>query len=170
MSTVPERVGSVSFEVAASQSVGGPAANSLPLVLGSVLVVAFSALFARPWWNRYLGLTNEGWYQFFGSQIVQGRIPYRDFHLFVPPGQALVMAALTAIFGPRLIVAEVFRVHWDRGDLAGSLRVAHPPVPFVLGYGCSGRNCGCVSAIQLRIAKWNARRRQPLCCFGNAMR
>src|ERR1039458_3505531 len=108
MSTVPERVGSVSFEVAASQSVGGPAANSLPLVLGSVLVVAFSALFARPWWNRYLGLTNEGWYQFFGSQIVQGRIPYRDFHLFVPPGQALVMAALTAIFGPRLIVAEVF--------------------------------------------------------------
>lgn len=108
MSTVFERVESVSLEVAAKQPVGAPATNSLPLVLGGVLVAAFSVLFAWPWWNRYLGLTNEGWYQFFGSQILQGRIPYRDFHLFVPPGQALMMAALTQIFGPRLIVAEVF--------------------------------------------------------------
>jgi hypothetical protein len=108
MSAAPERVSSVSLELVASQAIGARARKSLPLVLGSVLVVAFSALFARPWWNWYLGLTNEGWYQFFGNQILQGRIPYRDFHLFVPPIQALVMASLTKIFGTKLIVPEVF--------------------------------------------------------------
>jgi hypothetical protein len=47
--------------------------------------------FIVPWWNRYLGITNEGWYQFFGKQILQRLVPYRDFYRFVPPGQPLLM-------------------------------------------------------------------------------
>lgn len=81
--------------------------NSTRLV-GGLVVFFFALLFILPWWNRYLGITNEGWYQFFGKQILQGRIPYRDFYLFVPPGQSLVMAALTSIFGDRVVVPELF--------------------------------------------------------------
>jgi hypothetical protein len=82
-------------------------ANSSRLI-GGLVVFPFTLLFILPWWNRYLGITNEGWYQFFGKQILQGRMPYRDFYLFVPPGQSLVMAALTSVFGDRIIVPELF--------------------------------------------------------------
>jgi hypothetical protein len=75
---------------------------------GGLLVALFAFFFILPWWNRYLGLTNEGWYQFFGQQILQGHIPYRDFYMFVPPGQALLMAGITRFFGDRLVVPELF--------------------------------------------------------------
>ncbi|GEM_PF-3459963 len=75
---------------------------------GGFAVFLFALLFLLPWWDRYLGLTNEGWYLFFGKQILAGLIPYRDFYLFVPPGQSLMMAGLTSVFGDRVIVAEMF--------------------------------------------------------------
>ena len=75
---------------------------------GGAAVFLYSFLFILPWWDRYFGLTNEGWYQFFGEQILHGRVPYRDFYLFVPPGQALLMAGLTSVFGDKLIVPELF--------------------------------------------------------------
>jgi hypothetical protein len=75
---------------------------------GGFIVFAFDLLFVLPWWNKYLGITNEGWYQFFGKQILEGRVPYRDFYLFVPPGQAFTMAALSYFFGNRVLVPEVF--------------------------------------------------------------
>lgn len=84
------------------------AANSAETVLTGFCVVVFCFLFVLPWWNRYLGITNQGWYQFCGVQILEGHVPYRDFHLFVPPGQALTMAALTKVFGLKLIVPELF--------------------------------------------------------------
>jgi hypothetical protein len=48
---------------------------NLICLVGGLVVFFFALLFILPWWNRYLGLTNEGWYQFFGKQILQGRIP-----------------------------------------------------------------------------------------------
>ena len=71
-----------------------PKLGSLPngtVLAGGVVVFFFTLLFLLPWWNRYLGITNEGWYQFFGKQILQGRVPYRDFYMFVPPGQLFLM-------------------------------------------------------------------------------
>jgi hypothetical protein len=85
-----------------------PFSSDLTCLAGGLVVFLFAMLFVLPWWNRYLGITNEGWYQFFGKQILQGRIPYRDFYLFVPPGQSLIMAALTSIFGDRVVVPELF--------------------------------------------------------------
>jgi len=75
---------------------------------GALVVFFFTLFFILPWWNRYLGITNEGWYQFFGKQILQGHMPYRDFYMFVPPGQSLLMAALTSVFGDRVVVPELF--------------------------------------------------------------
>src|ERR1700756_5551416 len=53
-----------------------------PLFTGGIIVFLFTLLFTLPWWNRYLGLTNQGWYQFFGMQSLKGHIPYRGFYLF----------------------------------------------------------------------------------------
>lgn len=82
--------------------------SRVTLLFGGVVVSVFTLLFILPWWNRYLGITNEGWYQFFGEKILEGRIPYRDFYLFVPPGQPLTIAALTSVFGNRIVVPELF--------------------------------------------------------------
>ena len=83
---------------------GGPWAT----VMGAVVVLSFCLAFLLPWWSHYLGLTNEGWFHWFGLQILYGRAPYRDFYLHVPPGQALVTAALISVFGNRILVGEMF--------------------------------------------------------------
>ncbi len=75
---------------------------------GAFVVLSFCLVFILPWWNRYLGLTNEGWFHWFGFQILQGRVPYRDFYLHVPPGQALTTAVLIKVFGNRIVVGEMF--------------------------------------------------------------
>lgn len=88
----------------------GRCANASPWVTwaGALVVLSFCLVFMWPWWNHYLGVTNEGWFHWFGLQILQGRVPYRDFYLHVPPGQALSMAALIAMFGNRIVVGEMF--------------------------------------------------------------
>jgi hypothetical protein len=73
----------------------------------SLLAPAVCLLFALLWWNRFLGVTNEGWHFFFAHQIVHGKIPYRDFYLFVPPLLQLEMAATIEFFGEHLIVTQV---------------------------------------------------------------
>ncbi len=85
-----------------------PHASPRVTLAGALVVLSFCLAFMLPWWNRYLGLTNEGWLQFFGLRILQGLVPYRDFYLHVPPGQALTMAVLTAVFGNRIVVGEMF--------------------------------------------------------------
>lgn len=85
-----------------------PTASPGVTLAGAFVVLSFCLVFMRPWWNRYLGLTNEGWFQLFGLRILQGLVPYRDFYLHVPPGQALTMAALISVFGNRIVVGEMF--------------------------------------------------------------
>lgn len=79
-----------------------------PILAGSIVVFSFCLAFLLPWWNRYLGLTSEGWLQFFGLRILQGFVPYRDFYLHVPPSQAFTMSALISVFGDRIVVGEMF--------------------------------------------------------------
>ena len=74
------------------------------------LLTAFVVLAVLPWWNRYIGVTNDAWHYFYGWQILHGRIPYRDFYLFVPPLYALKNALLITLFGNHLIVPHVVAV------------------------------------------------------------
>jgi hypothetical protein len=85
-----------------------PTASLGVILAGAFVVLSFCLVFMRPWWNRYLGLTNEGWLQFYGLRILQGLVPYRDFYFHVPPGQALTMAVLASVFGNRIVVGEMF--------------------------------------------------------------
>src|SRR5271154_7037265 len=67
--------------------------------LAAALPVLFCLAFILLWWNRYLAVTNDGWHFLHGLQISNGRIPYRDFFLFIPPLHPLKEAALIALFG-----------------------------------------------------------------------
>lgn len=75
--------------------------------VGGLLAAAVCLLFALLWWNRFFAVTNEGWHFFFAHQIANGKLPYRDFYLFVPPLLQLEMAATIKVFGEHLIASQV---------------------------------------------------------------
>ena len=68
-------------------------------LLGGISVVVLPALFYGLFWNRYFGINLDGWFQFFGTQMLKGQVPYRDFYLFTNPLHVLESACLTALFG-----------------------------------------------------------------------
>lgn len=83
-------------------------ASQREVVACCLLVTLFALAFTLLWWNRYLGVTNDGWHFFHAQQILDGRVPYRDFYLFIPPLHPLRVAAEIALFGDYLIVPQLF--------------------------------------------------------------
>lgn len=77
--------------------------------IGSVVLIAlFTFLFYSFWWNRFLGGSGvDGVFFFAGKQILNGRIPYRDFSLAVTPWDAIQDAFLIRVFGEYLIVPRI---------------------------------------------------------------
>ena len=123
---------------------------------GAFVVLSFCLVFMWPWWNRYLGLTNEGWFQLFGLQILQGLVPYRDFYLHVPPGQALTMAVLISVFGNRIVVGEMFGLIAAADHFLGSICVAGSHLSRIL-VGCRRHyRRGYLSRSFSRVAGWCA--------------
>jgi hypothetical protein len=80
------------------------------LYLSTLLLFAFVVAAVLPWWNRYVGVTNDAWHYFYGLQILGGKVPYRDFYLFVPPLYALKNALIIALFGNHVIVPHLVAI------------------------------------------------------------
>lgn len=59
-----------------------------------------------PWWNRFLGVTLDGYFPYYGARIAAGAAPYRDFFLHLPPLQALAHAGLESAFGRHLVLGR----------------------------------------------------------------
>ena len=78
--------------------------------IGALLVAAICLCFVALWWNRYLAVTNEGWHFMFGLQILQGKVPYRDFYLYVPPLLQIEIASTIRMFGTHLLMSQVVGV------------------------------------------------------------
>ncbi|MBN2098781.1 MAG: hypothetical protein JW753_04200 [Dehalococcoidia bacterium] len=70
-----------------------------------VVILLYNILF----FNRYLPLT-EGWFSVYANYMLDGSIPYRDFHFFLPPLYPGIMAAFTYVFGASFIALRVFGV------------------------------------------------------------
>ena len=78
------------------------------MLLGSMAIALFTTAFALLWWNKYLGITNDGWHFFHAQRMLSGEMPYRDFYLFIPPLHPLRIAAEISLFGNYLIVPQIF--------------------------------------------------------------
>src|SRR4030042_5573501 len=81
--------------------------RNLAIGLGISLIVIgiYNALF----FNRYLPLS-EGWFSVYAHYMLDGAIPYRDFHFFLPPLYPGIVATFTHIFGASLIALRVFGI------------------------------------------------------------
>ena len=69
----------------------------------AALTVAFVAL----WWNRFLGVTTDGWFPLYAHQLLAGKLPYRDFYLVVPPLHVFEVAGAMQVFGEKLAVLRL---------------------------------------------------------------
>ena len=56
--------------------------------------------------TRYFPIT-EGWFSVFSHLIQNGRVPYRDFYLYVTPLYPLGLAAFQSIFGEEFILLRI---------------------------------------------------------------
>lgn len=71
---------------------------------GAVLASLVTLVFHLLWWNRFLGGTGvDGVFLLTGLEMLEGRMPYKDVTLLVPPLDAIVSAVLAKIFGVYLI-------------------------------------------------------------------
>lgn len=80
------------------------------LVRCTLLSAAFVLWAVLPWWNRFFALTTDGWHYYYGRQILAGKVPYRDFYLFVPPLYPLKNALVIALFGDHMIYMHILAV------------------------------------------------------------
>lgn len=67
--------------------------------LETCLFVALNVFVASFYWNKTLGISSAGWFEFFGHQIAEGEIPYRDFYYFSGPLFPMTIAGWFTVFG-----------------------------------------------------------------------
>ena len=76
---------------------------------GLFVVVCTISVYNLLFFNRYFPIT-EGWFSVYAQYILMGKIPYRDFHLAVPPLYPLGIAAFIHFFGPGFFALRIFGV------------------------------------------------------------
>jgi len=103
LTEVQEAIQQSSTSIPNRRRPGSPVALRHSMYFLSLFVLAA----VLPWWNRYVGVTNDAWHYFYGGQILVGKVPYRDFYLFVPPLYPLKNALLIFLFGNRIIVPHL---------------------------------------------------------------
>src|SRR6185295_869828 len=73
---------------------------------GACLVLGFYNLL---FFNKYFPLA-EGWFSAYASLILQGKVPYRDFYLYLPPLYSLQLAAFMSVFGSHFIALRILGI------------------------------------------------------------
>jgi hypothetical protein len=59
--------------------------DSLAVALVFVLSIAIFIGFFSLYYNKYIGLSSDGWFLFYGKLMTEGKVPYRDFYVFSTP-------------------------------------------------------------------------------------
>lgn len=56
---------------------------------------------------RFLPIT-EGWFSSYATLVLNGKVPYRDFYLYLTPLYVWIIALIENIFGPSFFVLRIF--------------------------------------------------------------
>lgn len=77
----------------------GVVRESRTISLETCVFVALNVFIASFYWNKTLGISSAGWFEFFGHQIADGKVPYRDFYYFSGPLFPMTIAGWFTVFG-----------------------------------------------------------------------
>ncbi|SEI97545.1 Dolichyl-phosphate-mannose-protein mannosyltransferase [Lachnospiraceae bacterium A10] len=69
------------------------------IVFGAIFYSIFSFNIAMP---------QMGWWQYFGSRILEGDVPYKDFYFYLPPYHAFYAAVLYKVFSNHIIYYTIY--------------------------------------------------------------
>jgi 4-amino-4-deoxy-L-arabinose transferase-like glycosyltransferase len=86
-------------------------------LFGAFLIAVSVAAFLLLYWNRFLAGTVGGSFFYFGEQVLNGKVPYRDFFFVAPPLHGIKIAALLQLFGHTIVATRIEAVI-DRISLA----------------------------------------------------
>ena len=79
--------------------------KSLAIGLCVIVIGLYNLLF----FNKYFPLS-EGWFSVFAVRMIDGAVPYRDFHFFLPPLYPLILEIFIRLFGPDFIYLRLFGI------------------------------------------------------------
>src|SRR5262249_38879694 len=65
---------------------------------GALMVSLVYLFFVAFWWNKYFSPVS-GWFEYPGQLMGQGKIPYRDFYVFIPPLHLFETWVIQQLFG-----------------------------------------------------------------------
>lgn len=102
---------------------------SLFALLGVVSYYSFYSNF------HFLPIT-EGWFSNYANLVLNGKIPYRDFYLYLTPLYTWIIALIQYFFGPSLFTLRIFGffvIGLMALVLFGILRRTFSPVPSFIG-------------------------------------
>lgn len=77
------------------------------ILLGAAAVGALTLIYTLLYWNRFLAPSAGATSFYAAEQILQGKMPYRDFLFLTPPLHALKIAFLINLFGDKLVVPRL---------------------------------------------------------------
>ncbi|MBS1833167.1 MAG: DUF2029 domain-containing protein [Acidobacteria bacterium] len=80
------------------------------LWLGAVALAVLTLLFLGQYWNHFLALRTSFGSSFIAQLMAEGRTPYKDFFLMVPPLQFLKTQLIASVFGHELIIPFIVAV------------------------------------------------------------
>jgi hypothetical protein len=75
--------------------------------IGLISILGLTLLYHLFFFNRSFPI-QEGWFSLYAKYLEMGRMPYRDFYLFLPPLYPLKIEALMRLFGDGLLVFRVY--------------------------------------------------------------
>ncbi len=157
------------------------------LAVGAIAVAGLSLAFFLTYWDRFLGPSSSGIFVEFASLVRQGKIPYRDFFMVIPPLYTLKTAALMSVFGAHLIVlrlpevitrcalavmlfiwlARVVRVsHAVLGAVAAVVMFSTDSADALTSYHHEAVFWAFLSGFLLSFAKWDAQKREAALMAG----
>ena len=103
-------------------------------VLALITIVSYYLFFAN---FHFLPIT-EGWFSVYASLVIDGKVPYKDFYLYLTPFYTWIIASIQYFFGPSLFSLRIFGfvvIVLMSLVLFGILRHIFSPVPSFIGAG-----------------------------------
>ncbi len=75
-------------------------------IYGLIGIITISIITMLFFFNKSI-VNYDGWYNLYANDILNGRLPYKDFHFLMPPIFLYVWTVLQKIFGDYVIVSHV---------------------------------------------------------------
>lgn len=77
------------------------------ITIGFIFLALFVVCYHLTFACKFLP-PQEGWFQVLANSILDGKLPYKDFHFCLPPLYLYIQAGLIKLFGTNLVVSRIY--------------------------------------------------------------